>query len=94
MTREKAIRIIKAMRQYWDVNSYCPNAHALDMSIDALQKQIPMKPNIQKGDLVEYYYCPVCDKFYGKKGTHNVGLFDKYIYCNKCGQKIDWSDKE
>ena len=40
MNNQEALRIIKTMRQDWDVKSNCPNAHALDVAIEALKNQI------------------------------------------------------
>lgn len=52
----------------------------LKMAIDALKKQIPMKP-IMCDD--EDLTCPTC----------GADVDWKY-YCEKCGQKIDWSEEE
>lgn len=60
---------------------------ALVLAIKALRKQIPMKPNNIK-DILDFsgnYYtsrgnCPCCKE----------GLNRSFIYCNKCGQKLDW----
>lgn len=57
-------------------------------AIKALDKQIPMKPNNIK-DIINFagkYYttkgdCPVCGR---------EGVFKSDLYCNKCGQKLDW----
>ena len=58
-------------------------AEALDMTIQALEKQIPKKPDFTEDK--EFALCPCCN---GK------GLLDKQKYCDNCGQKIDWSDEE
>ena len=100
MTNEEAIRIIKAMRQDWDVNSKCPNANALDLAIEALQKQIPKKPNkaIDRswGIEKEVSVCPVCDCYLTMIHFIEIGEGKsiKTSYCETCGQKIDWSDEE
>lgn len=56
-------------------------------AIEALRKQISMKPNNMKSiiDFSRYYYtlrgnCPCCGE----------GLNRSFIYCNKCGQKLNW----
>ncbi len=54
--------------------------------IEALEKQIPKKPNRHKEDNVigEYYSCPNC---------LNNELSDCYDqYCCTCGQLLDWSE--
>ena len=60
-------------------------------AIKALKKQIPMKPNNIKSifDFSGRYYttkgnCPVCNR---------EGLYKSDFYCNKCGQKLDWSEE-
>jgi hypothetical protein len=53
----------------------------------AVEKQIPKKTidkeYVPNGNLV-YGHCPVCDTF-----TNNCKAC-----CNKCGQRLDWSDTE
>lgn len=57
-------------------------------AIKALEKQIPKKPNNMKSilDFSGRYYttkgnCPVCNR---------EGLNRSSIYCDECGQKLDW----
>lgn len=56
---------------------------AADVAIQALEKQIPKKPDFTEDK--EFALCPCCN---GK------GLLDKQKYCDNCGQKLDWSDEE
>lgn len=49
---------------------------SMQMSIKALEKQIPKKPI----DKIMYLECPACG---------DVGILD-CGYCPVCGQKIDW----
>jgi hypothetical protein len=64
-------------------------AEALDVAIQALEKQIPKKPIKSKKQVVRYvntYCCPICNlKFTG------TGIAK---WCYHCGQKLDWSDEE
>lgn len=62
----------------------------LELAVKALQKQIPMTPNDMRTifDFSGRYYttkgnCPVCNR---------EGLYKSDFYCNKCGQKLDWSE--
>ena len=60
---------------------------AFQISINALEKQIPKKPIKSENQVVRYvntYYCPTCEL--GITGT-NIAK-----WCYHCGQKIDWSD--
>lgn len=54
-----------------------------NMSIKALEKQIPKKP-IELDKWGEYYECPICNKY----AVDNLGC--KYKFCRECGQKLDW----
>ena len=56
-------------------------AEALGIAIQALEKQIPKKPDFTEDK--EFALCPCCN---GK------GLLNKQKYCANCGQKLDWSD--
>lgn len=60
-------------------------AEALGIAIQALEKQVPKKPDFTEDK--EFALCPCCN---GK------GLLNKQKYCDNCGQKIDfdWSDAE
>lgn len=60
-------------------------AEALGLAIQALEKQIPKKPDFTEDK--EFALCPCCN---GK------GLLNKQKYCDNCGQKIDldWSDSD
>lgn len=60
--------------------------------VEALEKQIPKKPKLYENgygsdDKIIYdaYDCPNCDMSYDFN-------YDKYDYCQNCGQKLDWSE--
>ena len=53
------------------------------VTIEALEKQIPKKPKI-KGDFLFLAYCQVCEKTIGFKQE----------YCHRCGNAIDWGEEE
>ena len=66
---------------------------ALDVAIQALEKQMPKKPTYEgdgyaDGALVyDTWICPCC-------GKHYEIDCDAYDYCPNCGQKLDRSDEE
>ena len=73
----------------------------MEMIVQALEKQIPKKPNktidSSWGTQKEAHTCPVCD--YGLTGVHcsapqKIESNKKMTYCETCGQAIDWSDEE
>lgn len=62
---------------------------AVNVAIQALEKQIPKRPIKSKEQRIRYvntYYCPTC----------NLGFtgFNIAKWCYHCGQKLDWSDDE
>lgn len=57
---------------------------ALDMAIEALEKQIPEKPKLDNDNgIYETEHCPNC----------NRKLFPNEHHC-RCGQALDWSDEK
>lgn len=70
------------------------DAPALEMAINALEKQIPKKPTYE-GDgyapdgmfIWGEWICPCCGRRYEVD-------YDDYDYCPDCGQKLDWSNEE
>ena len=55
---------------------------SIEIAIQALAKQIPKKPEMEKYTKRELYFCPVC-------GTEVTDC----TYCSHCGQAIDWSEQ-
>lgn len=83
MTESEASTILKAEIVHHPECSIF--AEALEAAIQALEKQIPKKPDFTEDK--EFALCPCCN---GK------GLLNKQKYCDNCGQKIDldWSNAE
>ena len=75
LRHDKARNFVKGeLEEYW---------RAFDMAIEALEKQIPKKPNS--------IFCPICNFPSIIDGEYG----DRYPYCFNCGQAIDWTeDKE
>ncbi len=66
---------------------------ALEMAKQALEKQIPKKPDIygdgydNNGNLIyDTYDCPNCHTSYEIE-------CEKYDYCPCCGQALNWSEE-
>ena len=94
MTENKAIEVFKErltlIKEHYaeEVKDY---EEALEIGIQALEKQIPKKPIIKhintSEDAAEIEYtCPVC-------GTNFVELTPCIEWCPYCGNKIYWSDE-
>lgn len=80
MTENEASTILKAEIVHHPECSIF--AEALEVAIQALEKQISKKPDFTEDK--EFALCPCCN---GK------GLLNKQKYCDNCGQKIDWSEE-
>lgn len=81
MTYEEAIKLLNSVAIY-HFDKY--TTYAIDLAIEALDKQILKKP-IEKytdHDGTEAGLCPFC----------NEGVDEKMNFCSYCGQAIDWSD--
>ena len=85
MTYEEAIKQLNSIAIY-HFDKYTTDA--IDMAINALEKQIPKKPIIRKTKnyfgYTEYILCPNCKKV-------DFGLTQP-CFCRLCGQAIDWEE--
>lgn len=99
MTENEASKTIEALSDFnKQVTAKADGAYqstvgkiACNMAIQALEKQIPKKPNLE-GDgyadgllVYDTWICPCCEKHYEVD-------YDEYDYCPNCGQAIDWSE--
>lgn len=90
MTTEEAIKMLERIQ---DPEPYEPQISksaydALQMGIDALKKQIPMKA---VGTHYAHMRCPSCNHRIPSGGGSSSRRRDNW--CNYCGQKIDWSEQ-
>jgi hypothetical protein len=67
---------------------------ALIMAIEALKKQVPMKPKKLTNKLLLdagwVYECPTCGCACGENKYHPEVTCDD-LYCTQCGQMLDWN---
>lgn len=88
MTTQEIDRIKNAIRHIQTATVVDP--WACDIAVEAMEKQIPMKPKYKEEDrfvknhFAVYPYCPVCEK--------EVVAGD--MHCVQCGQAIDWEEEE
>lgn len=94
MTPKEAVKILEVAKAEVEWNYPLDYAIAIDTAIEALEKQMPKKPDYEadgydnKGELIyDTWICPNCENRYEVD-------YDHYDYCPKCGQAIDWSEKE
>lgn len=79
MTYEEAIKVLTDTRVMILKGSGADLAKACSMAIEALEKQIPKKPDDTYEDSLDDE-CAVC-------GTY---IFERDRYCPRCGQAIRW----
>lgn len=85
MTNKRAIEILEFInRESTDYLDYMDIRKATRMAINALERQIPRKPDRTQKDKdgMPLEKCPVCFSF---------GIDE---YCIHCGQAIDWSEND
>ena len=103
MKENEAIEKLKNMRLYMqitDKNNDCKftedDYKANEMAIQALEKQIPMKPifNHNLSDTLSLFHCECGNAI---KVSHDIGIMNNNNapnYCSNCGCRLDWSDEE
>lgn len=88
MTESEAIKTLQRDLQIQLENKALPDGiEAIQIAIQALEKQVPMKVK-NSGERIPFeWYCPACGEL-----LCDDGYKDTYIkYCEHCGQKLDWS---
>ena len=100
MTESEAIKELHEIRPRGGIIPQ-KRAETLDMAIQALEKQIPKKPNktidSSWGIKKEVHVCPACDYYLTEVhfiAQQKIESNKKITYCETCGQAIDWSDEE
>lgn len=90
MPYKEAIRVLNGIRDEggWTNSAY----NSLTLAIEALEKQIPRKPNFEREQTSPFGvddvpYCPNCN-------CSVPWIETSVFYCESCGQAIDWSVSE
>ena len=103
MTESEAIREVRFNMSTIGLSDKAAKrvVEARNMAIQALEKQIPKKPNktidSSWGTKKEVHVCPVCDYYLTEVhfiASQKIESNKKITYCETCGQAIDWSDEE
>ena len=89
MTIEEAIKYAKE-----NILAYTSEMAEFEkMAIEALEKQIPKKPVLEKTKGIvgiDMWHCPVCDGEIISDWNRDIAN----PYCHLCGQRLNWSDIE
>ena len=65
----------------------------IEMAINALEKQIPKKPKKkEESQYSTFYDCPCCGGYLVSKIDGELCGGQKFKYCYRCGQALDWND--
>ena len=94
MKTDEAIRRIKEhmIVHHMAEEPYCYFiTEALQMAINALEMQVDKKPydSSKNPDDWHVMHCPSCNRAFWNSGDW---MHYEPKWCEKCGQKIDWSD--
>lgn len=90
MDEKKVREAIETIKSNYPTSGYYMLCEALDIAIEALEKQIPKKVEYERGYINNGFTkyrmakCPNCDRWRSSR--------DEIIYCSKCGQRLDWSE--
>lgn len=96
MTENEAIEWIKELKgseeiqEFYYVESFIK---AFDVAIQALEKQIPKRLDVEDSDRGKCCICPSCGGFIGYMVDCKDDCYQDN-YCPSCGQNLDWSDKD
>lgn len=86
MDEKKVREAIETIKSNYPTSGYYMLCEALDIAIEALEKQLPKKPKQADEQRIRYcttHVCPGC----GKEFTGMVSE-----YCYHCGQRIEYDD--
>lgn len=94
MTYEEALKFANEKILAYDSEM----ADFLIVCKEALKKQIPRKPSAYKIRLVSgneiAYDCPNCKKVLNVRKPYKSARWKRNLFCDRCGQAIDWSEEE
>ena len=97
MTESEAIKLLEYIRKTGNGETPyvgCAQSIAIEMAINALEKQIPKKPifDFNYSDTLSKFHCPCGNNI---KVHHDIGTMDNNDapnYCSNCGIKLDWNE--
>lgn len=87
MTIEEAYELITNIVQGDGINMTKEKDEALYYAQKAMEKQIPKKPQHNEHSF-NVYICKICGNVVGMPKVF------KKVYCEECGQRLEWSDLE
>lgn len=82
MDEKKVREAIETIKSNYPTSGYYMLCEALDIAIEALEKQLPKKVAFKRNAYGGISVCPIC------------GASDYGKYCRQCGQRINWEEEE
>ena len=105
MDEKKVREAIEIIKSNYQTSGYYMLCEALDIAIEALEKQLPKKPIIKTEKEVPHthnlgrllrFHCPNCGKFivaiYESDTERGGGILNSLKGCSTCLQAIDFSE--
>lgn len=88
MNEKKVREAIEVIKANCPTSGYYMLRESLDIAIEALGKQLPMKPEeVVSAIYGKAYECKICGS--------EIEFIDTHAdYCKGCGQRLDWSEVE
>lgn len=95
MKTEEAVKGLKNLFDEYELDlPFTDSVEILNISIQALKKQIPKKPIDVCTPVVKWGVCPNCKGELNKLSIGKNRVFENQKYCIDCGQALDWSDTD
>ena len=97
MTESKAIELLEYIIKTGNGESPyvgCAQNIAIEMAINALEKQIPKKPifDFNSSDTLSKFHCDCGKIIWVHHDIVTMDNNDMPNYCDNCGQKLDWNE--
>ena len=89
MTESEAIKVLNMIVTHEPLSTM-----AKEMSIKALEKQIPKKPifDFNSSDTLSKFHCDCGKIIWVHHDIVTMDNNDLLNYCDNCGQKLDWDE--
>ena len=95
MTNEEALKHFKSLQKRYTTQHNGVMCEKVKVAIEALEKQIPKKRRKFEDNYKSFSFdCPECGGYLVSEIDGELCAGQRYKYCHRCGQAIDWSDDE
>lgn len=83
------VRVRRDLEEYGQYGKYGANRNMAELhgSIVEIKKEY-------EGEEITGYLCPTCKEVLRNQWDDGFIIGNKKSYCDKCGQRLDWSDEQ